>query len=128
MKDYKRGEYVEETTYCVNFYSHPDGGYGFPCDKDGNVDTNDPNYECWKDNYAWCMEQGPDHFPYAFNEIEERKHRWREPDTGICNCGHRIELHNEYLGACECPYCGQWWNLFGQELNRPERWSEGDDW
>lgn len=53
---------------------------------------------------------------------------YREPNSGVCHCGHRIELYNEYLGACECPYCGQWWNIFGQELKPVEQWKDGDDW
>ena len=47
-----------------------------------------------------------------------------DPPTGTCNCGHKIELYDRYLGACECPYCGQWWNLFGQELKNPEHWND----
>ncbi len=127
MKDYTQGEWNTEETYSVLFYNHPDGGYAFPCNQLG-----EPLFvqmtEVAQENYRLCMERGAEHYPYAFNRIEKHRRSWREPANGICNCGHRIELYNEYLGACECPYCGQWWNLFGQELNNPETWKDGDDW
>ena len=43
---------------------------------------------------------------------------------GICECGKDIELYDQYLGACECPHCGRWHNMFGQELNEPAGWEE----
>lgn len=127
MTDFKNGEYVEDIEFRVNFYLEPGGGCSFPCDENGNPDTTDKYYECWKDNYEQCMAH-PEKYPVAFNEIEKRVHRWREPNSGICECGKRIELYNEYLGASECPYCGRWHNMFGQLLNDPSTWSRGDDW
>ena len=44
------------------------------------------------------------------------------------HCGAEFYLQDEYLGACECPRCGQWFNLFGQELTDPRGWSNGSDW
>lgn len=64
-------------------------------------------------------------------DMTERKHDENGcviPATGVCKCGNRITLQNEYMGACECPYCGRWYNLFGQELNHPDTWRYGDDW
>jgi hypothetical protein len=29
------------------------------------------------------------------------------------------------MGACQCENCGQWYNIFGQELIDPEYW---EDW
>ena len=124
MKDFRNGEYVESVSYHLNFYKEPGGGFSFPCDENGNIATDSDYYDCWKPNYDRCIELGPEHFPVAFGQVERRVHRWREPNSGVCNCGNRIELHNEYLGACECPHCGQWWNLFGQELKNPSRWND----
>lgn len=127
MKDFKNGEWLEEITYCVNFYNYPDGGYGFPCTANGEP-LFDQMTDVAQKNYKRCMELGPEHYPYAFNEVEEHKRCWREPNSGICECGKRIKLYNEYLGASECPHCGRWHNLFGQLLNDPSTWSRGDDW
>ena len=44
------------------------------------------------------------------------------------HCGEEFYLQDEYLGACECPRCGQWFNLFGQEVTDPSSWSSGSDW
>ena len=44
------------------------------------------------------------------------------------HCGAEFYLQDEYLGACECPRCGQWFNLFGQEVTNPSSWSSGSDW
>lgn len=51
-----------------------------------------------------------------------------EFNTGECECGETVTLYNQYLGACECPKCGRWYNIWGQELNPPHTWSSGDDW
>ena len=127
MKDFKRGAYVEKVYYDVNFYSHEDGGYGFPCDGYGNP-LFDQMTETAQENYKRCIKLGAEHFPYGFEKVERHVSRWRENNSGICYCGKRIELYDEYLGGCECPHCGQWWNLSGQPMNDPDTWRDGPDW
>ena len=127
MKDFKQGEWVEEVSYSLCFYTEPGGGSAFPCDEHGNVKF-EKMHEPAKQNYERCLKAGPEHFPVAFKEVERTVRRWREPNSGVCDCGNRIELYNEYLGGCECPHCGRWWNLFGQALKNPEEWKDGDDW
>ena len=51
---------------------------------------------------------------------------YREPAHGICRCGEEVTLIDEYMGSCQCENCGQWYNLFGQELLPPNQWEE--DW
>lgn len=126
IKDFKRGEWVEKTDYELRFYRDANGGFAFPCDKDGNPLMDPDNKAAW-DNYHECL-KNPEEFPYYFNHKVANTHSWREPNSGTCYCGTRIELVNEYMGACECPKCGKWYNLFGQELKNPEHWDEGDDW
>jgi len=127
IKDFKNGEIVEDTYYELRFYVDECGGFAFLCDKDGNVIFNENTTEAAIENYHWCMEH-PEKFPYYFNHVVKQVHRYREPNSGTCHCGEKIALVNEYLGACECPKCGQWYNLWGQELKNPETWSDGDDW
>lgn len=125
MRDYKRGECVTEVSYELMFWNYDDGGgFAFPCDKDGNLLSMDNPGAV--NNYKWCLEH-PEKFDVN-GHVKKETHSWREPNSGVCNCGNRIELFNEYMGACECPHCGQWWNLFGQELKNPDRWSDGEDW
>ena len=126
IKDYRPSE-VEEIIECeLVFYTEYGCGLGFPCDENGNIDRSTLMEPAIKNlDYALAH---PENYPYAWNKVEKKTRRYRNPANGICNCGERIDLFNEYMGACECPCCGQWWNLFGQELNNPETWSRGDDW
>lgn len=127
INDFKRGEYVEREWYELQFFHSPHCGFAFPCDKDGNMIVDKNTNPAAIENYHWCMEH-KDEFEYCSNCVETRHSSWREPNTGTCHCGQKMELVNEYMGACECPRCGQWYNLFGQELKNPSTWSDGDDW
>ena len=126
MKDYKPSERVEVTEYELLFYVDSSGGLGFPCDEVGNVDRSKLQGAAIR-NLDYALSH-PEHYPYCWNTVKKYRRSYREPASGICNCGERIELYNEYMGAYECPNCGQWWNLFGQELKNPETWKDGDDW
>ena len=57
-------------------------------------------------------------------EALKAENRFREPVKGLCSCGQWVELVDEYYGACQCPKCGKWYNLFGQELVSPEYWEQ----
>ena len=126
IKDFKPAWEEEIVDYDLVFFSEPGCGFGFPCDKYGNIDRDTMNPAARRNlEYA---ESHPEKYSYWFKGVQRRKWKCRHPASGICHCGERIELYNEYLGGCECPKCGQWWNIFGQELNNPETWSKGDDW
>lgn len=121
-----KGERKEIISYGLRFFYDTSGGFEFPCDENGKVLDN--LNSAAKENYEWCM-KNPQKFKGGFNEVKKYVTRYRELDTGVCDCcGETFELYNEYMGACECPKCGQWYNLFGQKLNPPETWSDGDDW
>ena len=126
INNFKRGEWVDETTYELQFYYDASGGFAFPCDKEGNLLIEHMNPAAIE-NYHWCLEN-PDKFEWSFKRVKPVTRSWRENNTGTCHCGQEMELYNEYLGACECPRCGQWYNVWGQELTNPETWSDGDDW
>lgn len=103
----------------------PSGGYSFNCEPDGTP-TFDPDYEeVQKENYDYCLAHPELYYP---GQVRTIKRSYRVPAKAKCECGETIELVNEYMGACECPFCGQWHNLFGQALNDPSTWSSGDDW
>lgn len=120
INNHKRGEWREEVRYALMFYVDRYGGYAFPCDKDGNV-LMDQMEEPARRNYADCLAH-PEKYPYSFNEVHREESRYREPDTGVCHCGQKMYLTNEYMGACQCPECGQWYNINGQELLPPDEW------
>ena len=112
---------VTKDMYEIRFFFDDNGGYAFPCDKDENIPEMD---EVAWNNYKWCMDH-PELFKH-WNEVVHWKRTYTENARGICECGQEIELWDQYLAACECPNCGRWYNVFGQELKNPEEW--GDDW
>ena len=124
IADYRPSERKEEIYYKLCFDDGGHNGFGFNCDENGNL-PEDMNPAA-KENYAWCLEH-PEKFA-RFNQVVLHRHTYKEPASGICKCGERIMLYAHYLGACECPHCGRWWNIFGQEVNPPSTWSDGDDW
>lgn len=116
-----RGTMETQITYEVVFYYERGVvcGFGFPCDANGNL--LDGLTDCAKENYKYCMEH-PEEFE-VYNEIHRLERTWRNPNTGKCDCcGETIELYDQYMGACECPNCGQWYNLWGQKLLPPRGW------
>ena len=122
LRNLVRGEYKTSVEYALEFFFDRNGGFSFPCDEYGNVlPLKSPEAA---ENLEWCRNH-PEKF--KFIEIRRRKYNWSEPDSGICYCGERVELVDEYCGACQCPRCGQWYNLFGQELLSPEEWEMDDD-
>ena len=59
---------------------------------------------------------------------EKREYYITHPAIYKCDCGEEFELYNEYMGACSCPKCEKYFNLFGQELTHPNTWSKNEDW
>lgn len=134
LKNYTPSEWKEETYYELVFDDGRGNGLCFPCDEAGNIlpapehpsiDHNAVD-EARRRNRDSAMEH-PEKY-VRFNKVIKQTHSYREPAYGLCECGAEFPMFNEYMGACECPGCGQWYNLFGQELLPPERWEEGDDW
>ena len=118
LKNIKESEIVEEIWYEVCFDDGRNNGFGFPCDENG-VPEEDMNPAA-KENYEYCLKH-PEKFA-RFNKVVKREQTWRNPAEGTCECGETVYLINEYMGACQCPKCGQWYSLSGQELMPPERW------
>lgn len=119
----ERKQHVEYKRVFQELYESPGNGFAFPCDKYGNLKTEDESYDYWINNYRYCVEH-----PEKYKDcgVEEDSWWYTENARALCSCGEEIELWDQYMGACECPKCGQWYNLFGQALIKPEYW-EGDD-
>ena len=58
----------------------------------------------------------------------DRNMRQRTCKVGLCKCGQEVLLMDTYMGATDCPNCGQWYNVFGQELKDPDEWGLDDEW
>lgn len=103
-------------------------GFGFPCDFDGTVKEESLHPEGRK-NLAWCKAH-PEKF-VRYNEVVTIRREYTEPAHGTCVCGEKVILEDQYYGACQCPNCGRWYNLFGQSLLPPEEWENDpsdDEW
>ena len=121
LKNLVRGKMQTDISYYLAFDDGNGSGFWFPCDKDGNMPDDMPDSA--RSNLKRCLAD-PGRFVRS-GEVVSTSHSYRAPDRGICSrCGTEIELTNEYMGACSCPECGQWYNLFGQELMPPRHWRE----
>ncbi len=128
IKILKERERKERVRHVIEFdlIEDPNSGFCFDADEDGNVMFNPEYREIQQANYNMCLNSdkydGPHRRTYSWS--------YSEPAEAECICGEHIELTDQYMGACGCPKCGRWYNLFGQELNPPHSWSnsqEGDD-
>lgn len=117
LKNMTECEHKTEIFYELVFDDGHHNGFGFPCDANGNTSI---EYQEAKDNLNWCK-QHPEKFK-RFNEVVRYEREYVEPVSGDCSCGERIILTDQYYGACQCPQCGKWYNLFGQELLPPDQW------
>lgn len=122
LSDYTPSEYKEITEYELMFDDGCGNGYGFPCDVNGKLLYSEKERPEAYENLRWCLEH-PEGF-VRFNEVVEYRHTVRDNAHGTCSCGNEVELWNQYYGACQCEKCGQWYNLFGQELLPSELWEE----
>lgn len=118
IADYKGAEieYIDE--FNIVFEYSDGGGYSFPCDRKGTPLTMTAAAAM---NLIWCREH-PEKFATG-ERIVKTTRKIKHNPTGTCRCGRRVELHDQYWGACQCE-CGQWYNIFGQELLPPNRWGQ----
>ena len=98
-------------------------GYSFDATPDGKVILENDDQ---RENYKYAIEH-PEEFTEQYDEFVVRRRTYIEPAHGICKCGNSVVLENRYQGACPCDKCGQWYNLYGQELIDPEYWNEEEN-
>lgn len=120
LKNYTQAEWKTLVEYELVFDDGSNNGFGFPCDRDGKLIESEEQNPVAHENYRRCMKH-PEQFD-RFNEVVRRERRYREPGHGTCICGAEVELYDQYYGACQCPECGRWYNLYGQSLLPPEQW------
>ena len=125
LTNYVPRQHSTITEYFIAFYRENNCGCAFPCDENGNLFPFNNEYA--KANYESCM-ANPQDYPYCWNKLTKETRRVTDNAHGTCVCGEEVYLYDQYYGACECPSCGRWYNLFGQELNPPSTWADGDDW
>ena len=117
IKNYIPSGYKTIVSYTRGFYFSKDCGIDYMCDKDGELFWNYMSESAIR-GYRYSLEH-PEDYPYAFNKIMKHERKVRTVATGVCKCGLEIPLTDKYKGACQCPKCGQWYNVLGQELPTP---------
>lgn len=122
LRDIKEPERRRQEYYRRDFQviGEPKGcGFSFACDSEGTLTSRN---EGQKENFAFAIAH-----PEKFVDLGVVKHvsEYLVPGSGLCRCGERVSLIEQYMGACECPRCGQWYNIFGQELLPPDMWGDG---
>lgn len=122
LHNYVPSKYYTAVDYELVFDDGYNNGYSFPCDENGNLLQSEEENPAAHANMRWCLEH-PEKFE-RFNKIIKYTRQVKDNTHGTCICGHEVELWNQYMGACQCPECGRWYNLFGQELVPPEHWEE----
>ena len=129
------------TTYRLQFDligERKGNGYSFPLlSKDASIiplkesETETNKYEpCSEEECIWwknylSVKDDREHFKEPY--VDKKTWYWTEPAHAICNCSTEIILEDEFLGTCQCPVCGQWYNMFGQEVLDPEEYKEDLD-
>ena len=113
-------QWKTDVYYRKEYFVDESGGLSFPCDEYGNLE---PLNEAAQQNYEYALSH-PEKYAYRFGKVQRYESSYMENARGICKCGTEIELYNAYCGACNCPNCGQWYNLFGEEILSPELWEE----
>ena len=127
LKNFANSEVKTIVEYELCFDDGENNGFGFPCDKHGNLFPE--MQDAARRNLAYCLKH-PEKFK-RYNKVVRYTRKFREPAHGTCSCGREVFLYGGYYGATACE-CGRWYNLFGQELLPPEQWeddpSESDAW
>jgi len=89
-------------------------GFGFPCDKSGNIQEMNPAAQ---ENYNKCVNGT---FDVADKGIKDESYSYWEDATGQCNCGCTVIL-DSFTNTCEC---GKDYNMSGQRLAPRSQWGE----
>ena len=120
----------ERKTVTAVWYEHSfqfgavDGwrGYAFTVDENGEYTGGN---EAASENFRKCKSgEMTDSAGTPITDLGVRKveEKYKVGAIGLCACGEHVELADEYMGACQCHGCGQWYNMAGQELIPPEYW------
>ena len=119
MQIIKKRQYIKETSYELVFewVTTPGGGFGFPCDADGKVNTHGMSIHALR-NLADCK-AGVNNVKPGI--VQENKYSYSEPAIGLCNhCEREVELSG-FTNTCDC---GADYNMSGQELAPRCQWGE----
>ena len=113
----RKREQVSQVSYSLSFETSPGCGFGFPCDKDGNIDRDNLNPAALE-NLRKCETR---EYKVSNPQIKQYINRYIDPALAKCICGHTIELA-AFTNTCE--RCNRDYNMSGQELAPRSQWGE----
>jgi hypothetical protein len=102
------------------------GGFGFPCDAQGNVDMSTLPAPA-QNNFVACLQGEVRGEPVKDMGVTTWTTTHREPAVGECDdCGAHVELH-DFTNTCSC---GADYNMSGQRLAPRSQWGAetGEHW
>ena len=127
----KERKQVTETSYEMNYYRKLEGSgdeydknfcYSYPCNEKGVIDKESL---CKEAAETYEIVSADDGYVPVFEKIV---HRYTEPAQAKCRGGNIFTVKDMFYGCCECDACGQWYNLFGQEVIPPDEQRRCYDW
>lgn len=121
LRNIVRRHAVTETKFSIDFDRSDGTGFSFECDSRFQPILDS---ECALQNYQYAKKH-PEEFE-VYDELVRREFTYVEEGHGTCVCGNEVHLWDQYHGACECTGCGRWYNLYGQELLKPEYWEDDE--
>lgn len=118
MKWIRRRERVTVTNYSREFVwrDNKHSGFGFPCDKDGNINQLP---DMAKENWDRCISG---EYDVIDKGVVQYAHSYMEPAVIECVCGSEVELNSSWANSCE--KCNREYNMGGQLLAPREQWGE----
>ena len=115
--------YIEQYTLAFRYEDDPGAGYGFPCDRDGNVKMDKLSPEA-KKNLEMCQ-TGQITPPIKLVGVEDWSYSYWAPAIIKCiDCGKHVTLDDAMTNDCRT--CGRLYNGFGQALAPKHQWEEAD--
>ena len=114
--------------YYIEFTDAEGAGFSFPTDLSGKIiyDADPQVAQAQRENYEFALAH-KELYTEQYNEFVPRKYTVVDNAIGLCRCKSKVELYDQYLGACQCQKCGRWYNLYGQELLDPQYWEDDED-
>jgi alpha-tubulin suppressor-like RCC1 family protein len=119
-------EKIEE--YCLNFDTSIDGGFAFPCDKDGNILQKDRWGREMSDiaiqNYNRCVSGEVKTIRPAY--VKDLSRMYYNHAVCKCHCGKELSMQPSSDGLVYCE-CNRMYNTAGQSIRPRSEWEERYD-
>lgn len=114
-------EHLESFSLHYEYDDEPGWGFGFECDSEGNVDTENMNPAALE-NYTACLRGEVKGTKVHFVKISHDKWTYTWPRIIRCRCGEEVVLRHHFTNTCD--ECGRDFDGSGNELAPRSQWGE----